>query len=120
VGARFAQGIGAALMLPAALSILTTRFREGTDRSTALGVWGGVSGLGAAAGLVLGGVSTEQFGWRWVFYINSRVCLLLLIALPAVIPADRGAETRRGFDFLGTALATGGLMLLVYGLVQAP
>lgn len=120
VGARFAQGIGAALMLPAALSILTTSFREGTDRSTALGVWGGVSGLGAAAGLVLGGVITEQFGWRWVFYINSPVCLLLLIALPAVIPADRGDETRKGFDFLGTALATGGLMLLVYGLVQAP
>ncbi|WP_235916599.1 MFS transporter [Antrihabitans cavernicola] len=121
IGARFAQGVGAALMLPAALSILTTSFHHGSDRSTALGVWGGVAGLGAASGLVLGGVITQGPGWRWVFYVNVPVCILLLIAVPALIANDRRNAVRgTSFDILGTALATGGLMLLVYGLTQAP
>lgn len=120
VGARFAQGIGAALMLPAALSILTTSFNHGSDRSTALGVWGGVAGLGAASGLVLGGVITQGPGWRWVFYVNVPVCVLLLIAVPTLIANDRRNAVRGSFDILGTAMATLGLMLLVYGLTQAP
>ncbi|MFJ4651863.1 MFS transporter [Nocardia sp. NPDC088792] len=120
IGSRFAQGIGAALMLPAALSSLTTSFRQGSDRSTALGVWGGVGGLGAASGLVLGGVITQGPGWRWVFFVNTPVAALLLAAIPLLIPSDRHNEVRRGFDVLGTVLATGGLMLLVYALVEAP
>ncbi|MFB8274294.1 MFS transporter [Nocardia colli] len=120
IGARFAQGVGAALMLPAALSILTTSFRVGSDRTTALSVWGGTAGLASAAGVFLGGVLTEGPGWRWVFYVNTPVCLLVLAVAPFLVPNDRRNEIRGGFDVFGTALATGGLMLLVYGLVKAP
>ncbi|WP_043683667.1 MFS transporter [Nocardia vulneris] len=120
IGARFTQGIGAALMLPAALSILTTSFRSGTDRSTALGVWAGIAGLGAASGLLLGGLITQGPGWRWVFYVNVPVCLLILIVLPLLVPSDRRNDIKGSFDILGTALGTGGLMTLVYGLVEAP
>ncbi|MFI9509957.1 MFS transporter [Nocardia sp. NPDC052566] len=120
IGARIAQGFGAALMLPAALSILTTSFREGPDRNAALGAWGGAAGLASAAGVFLGGVLTQGPGWRWVFYVNTPVTLIVLAAVPALIPNDRRNEIRDGFDVFGTSLATGGLMLLVYGLVQAP
>ncbi|MBB5912137.1 EmrB/QacA subfamily drug resistance transporter [Nocardia transvalensis] len=120
IGARCTQGIGAALMLPAALSILTTSFREGSDRSTALGVWAGIAGLGAASGLLLGGLITQGPGWRWVFYVNVPVCVLILVVLPLLIPSDRRNDIRGGFDVFGTVLATGGLMLLVYALVEAP
>ncbi|MEU0543493.1 MFS transporter [Nocardia sp. NPDC005978] len=120
IGARLAQGVGAALMLPAALSTLTTTFREGPDRDIALSVWGGAAGLASAAGVLLGGALTQGPGWRWVFYVNTPVCLLVLIAVPALLPDDRRDGPRGGFDVLGTALATSGLMLLVYGLVQAP
>ncbi|WP_308188459.1 MFS transporter [Nocardia australiensis] len=120
IGARAVQGVGAALMLPAALSILTTSFREGSDRTTALSVWGGTAGLASAAGVFLGGVLTEGPGWRWVFYVNTPVCVLVLAVIPMLVPNDRRNEIRGGFDVFGTALATGGLMLLVYGLVKAP
>src|SRR5438105_4648454 len=78
VGARLAQGLGAAMMLPAALSILTTTFKEGSDRNKALGVWGGVGGLASAAGVLLGGLLTEGPGWRWVMFVNSIACVLVL------------------------------------------
>ncbi|WP_194814702.1 MFS transporter [Nocardia sp. XZ_19_385] len=120
IGARLVQGVGAALMLPAALSILTTSFREGSDRHTALSVWGGAAGLASAAGVFLGGLLSAGPGWRWVFYVNTPVCLLVLAVVPALIPDDRRNEIRGGFDAFGTALGTGGLMLLVYGLVEAP
>ncbi|MEU2030109.1 DHA2 family efflux MFS transporter permease subunit [Nocardia amamiensis] len=120
IGSRFAQGIGAALMLPAALSILTTSFREGSDRHTAVGIWGGAAGLASAAGVFLGGVITEGPGWRWVFYVNTPVCVLVLVAIPLLIPNDERNDIRRGFDVLGTVLATAGLMTLVFGLVKAP
>ena len=81
IGARLAQGAGAAMMLPAALSILTTTFREGRDRHTALGVWGGVGGLASAAGVLLGGLLTEGPGWRWVFFVNPVAALLVLVAI---------------------------------------
>ncbi|WP_040780725.1 DHA2 family efflux MFS transporter permease subunit [Nocardia pneumoniae] len=120
IAARFAQGVGAALMLPAALSILTTSFREGSDRHTAVGIWGGAAGLASAAGVFLGGVITEGPGWRWVFYVNTPVCVLVLAAIPLLIPNDQRNDIRRGFDVLGTVLATAGLMTLVFGLVKAP
>ena len=86
IAARVAQGVGAAMMAPAALSILTTTFREGRDRNTALGAWGAISGLAAAAGVFLGGVLSEGPGWRWVFYVNVPLCVLALARdLPAAV-----------------------------------
>src|SRR4051812_26175165 len=78
IGARLAQGVGAAMMLPAALSILTTSFKEGRDRNTALGIWGGMGGLASAAGVLLGGLLTEGPGWRWVMFVNPLASLLVL------------------------------------------
>jgi EmrB/QacA subfamily drug resistance transporter len=120
VGSRLAQGLGAALMLPAALSFLTTLFPDGKDRHTALGVWGGVAGLASAAGVFLGGILTEGPGWRWVLFVNPPIAALLLLAVAALLPDGREHVTRSGFDALGTVLVTGGMLLLVYALVEAP
>jgi MFS family permease len=107
-------------MLPAALSILTTTFREDHDRHKALGVWGGVAGLASAVGVFLGGVLTEGPGWRWVMLVNPVAVVLVLPAVFALLADDRHRPAQREFDFLGAALATGGMLLLVYGLVKAP
>jgi EmrB/QacA subfamily drug resistance transporter len=120
IAARLAQGVGAAMMLPAALSILTTTFREGSDRNTALGVWGGVGGLASAAGVLLGGLLTDGPGWRWVFFVNPVAAVLVLGAIFRMIPADRGRARLQNFDLPGAALATGGMLALVYSLVEAP
>jgi EmrB/QacA subfamily drug resistance transporter len=120
VGARLAQGLGAALMLPAALSLLTTSFREGKDRNTALGVWGGVAGLASAAGVFLGGLLTEGPGWRWVLFVNPPIAALLVVAVFRLIPGERRRAPLANFDVSGTALVTGGMLLLVYALVKAP
>ncbi|MCU1657561.1 MAG: multidrug resistance transporter, superfamily protein [Pseudonocardiales bacterium] len=120
VGARLGQGLGAALMLPSALSILTTTFQEGADRHKALGVWGGVGGLASAVGVFLGGVLTEGPGWRWVMLVNPVAVVLVLPAVFRLLPGDRRRSSRADFDLLGAALATGGMLLLVYGLVKAP
>jgi EmrB/QacA subfamily drug resistance transporter len=120
VAARLAQGVGAALMLPAALSILTTTFQEGTDRHKALGAWGGVGGLASAVGVFLGGVLTEGPGWRWVMLVNPIACLLVLPAVFRLLPDDRRRARRGEFDVLGATLATSGMLLLVYALVKAP
>jgi EmrB/QacA subfamily drug resistance transporter len=120
VGARLAQGVGAALMAPAGLSILTTSFNSGDDRNKALGVWGAISGLAAAAGVFLGGVLTTELSWRWVLFVNLPVCVAILAAAFRLVPGDRPAARSAGFDFPGAVLATGGMLLLVYGLVRAP
>jgi EmrB/QacA subfamily drug resistance transporter len=120
IAARVLQGVGAAMMAPAALSILTTTFREGRDRNTALGAWGAISGLAAAAGVFLGGVLSEGPGWRWVFYVNIPVCLLALAATFRLLSGARGRAALREFDTTGALLATGGMLLLVYGLIKAP
>jgi EmrB/QacA subfamily drug resistance transporter len=120
IGSRLAQGVGAALMAPAALSILTTTFREGSDRNTALGAWGAISGLAAAAGVFLGGVLSEGPGWRWVFYVNVPVCALALGAAFRLLPGERKRAPLADFDTPGALLATGGTLLLVYALIQAP
>jgi len=120
VGARLAQGLGAAMMLPAALSLLTTLFQEGKDRNTALGVWGGVAGLASAVGVFLGGVLTEGPGWRWVLFVNPPIAVLLLGAIFWLLPGERRRAPLVNFDIVGTALATGGTLLLVYALVKAP
>jgi EmrB/QacA subfamily drug resistance transporter len=120
VAARLAQGLGAAMTLPAALSILTTSFQEGPDRNKALGIWGAVGGLASAAGVLLGGLLTEGPGWRWVMFVNPVAALLVLGAVFALISDDRRRTKLRNFDFFGAVLATGGMLLLVYTLVKAP
>ncbi|MEP7020034.1 MAG: MFS transporter [Pseudonocardiales bacterium] len=120
VTARLAQGLGAALMLPAALSILTTTFTEPADRHKALGVWGGVGGLASAAGVLLGGLLTDGPGWRWVFFVNPPAAALVLVAVVALLPHDRPNRATGGFDVLGATLVTAGMMLLVFSLVKAP
>jgi EmrB/QacA subfamily drug resistance transporter len=120
IAARMAQGVGAALTLPAALSILTTTFKEGPERNTALGVWGGVAGLASAAGVLLGGVLTQGPGWRWVMFVNPIACALVLAPIFRLIPGGRRAANARGFDARGAALVTAGMLLLVHALVQAP
>jgi EmrB/QacA subfamily drug resistance transporter len=120
IAARVLQGVGAAMMAPAALSILTTTFREGRDRNTALGVWGAISGLAAAAGVFLGGVLSEGPGWRWVFYVNVPLCLLALGAAFRLVTGARKRAPLAEFDTPGALLATGGMLLLVYALIKAP
>jgi EmrB/QacA subfamily drug resistance transporter len=120
IAARVLQGVGAAMMAPAALSILTTTFRDGADRNTALGVWGAISGLAAAAGVFLGGVLSEGPGWRWVFYVNIPVCLLALAASLRLLSRERKRAPLAEFDTQGALLATGGMLLLVYALIKAP
>ena len=120
VGARLGQGAGAAMMAPAGLSILTTTFNRGTDRSRALGVWGAVSGLAAAAGVFLGGVLSQGPGWRWVLFVNLPVCALILAGAARLLPAERHRARPASFDIPGAVLATAGMLLLVYALVRAP
>jgi EmrB/QacA subfamily drug resistance transporter len=121
VAARLVQGTGAALMAPAALSELTVSFREGRDRNTALGAWGAISGLAAAAGVFLGGVLTQGPGWRWVFFVNPPICVAVAAGALALLASDRGRRTgETAFDSQGAVLVTGGMLLLVYSLVRAP
>jgi EmrB/QacA subfamily drug resistance transporter len=120
VAARLAQGLGAALMLPAALSSLTTTFRRAEDRNKALGVWGAVAGLSSAVGILLGGVLTEELGWRWVMFVNPIACAVIIPAVLAVLPRDRPSAASAHFDFVGSLLVTGGMLALVFALVQAP
>jgi EmrB/QacA subfamily drug resistance transporter len=121
VAARLVQGVGAALMAPAALSELTTSFREGKDRNTALGVWGAITGMAAAAGVFLGGVLAAGPGWRWVFFVNPPVCVLVAVGAVLLLSGDKGIGRREtSFDSQGAVLVTGGMLLLVYSLVRAP
>src|SRR6266705_939716 len=121
VAARLVKGVGAALMAPAALSELTASFREGKDRNTALGAWGAVSGMAAAAGVFLGGVISQGPGWRWIFFVNPPVCVAVAAGALALLARDRGSRAEgMAFDSQGAALVTGGMLLLVYGRVRAP
>src|SRR6266511_769924 len=116
---RSLQGLGAALLSPAALSILTTMFREGRERNLALGIWGAASGSGGAAGVLLGGALTSAFNWSWIFFINIPVGLLVLALTPFLLRESRADLDHRHFDTAGAATITGGLMLLVYAMTRA-
>jgi EmrB/QacA subfamily drug resistance transporter len=116
---RSLQGLGAALVSPAALSMLTTLFREGRERNVALGIWGAVSGSGGAAGVLLGGALTSAFNWSWIFFINVPVGLLVLGLSPVLLRESRADLDHRHFDSAGAASITGGLMVLVYGMTRA-
>src|SRR5919198_2746265 len=120
IGARLVQGVGAAMMIPSALSILTTTFSAGTERTKALGAWGATAGIGSAAGVFLGGVISDGPGWRWVFFVNLPVCLVALRAIVQLIPSGTGRSRLRNFDVPGAVLATSGMLLLVYAIVEAP
>jgi EmrB/QacA subfamily drug resistance transporter len=119
IGFRILQGLGAALLSPAALSILTTTFREGRDRNVALGIWGAASGSGGAAGVLLGGALTSALSWSWIFFINVPAGIAVFALAPLLLRESKADLTHRHFDTLGAASITGGLMLLVYTLTRA-
>src|SRR5213596_2836519 len=116
---RSLQGLGAALLSPAALSILTTTFREGRERNLALGIWGAASGSGGAAGVLLGGALTSALSWSWIFFINVPAGALVLAVSPWLLAESRADLKHRHFDFAGAASITAGLMLLVYAMTRA-
>ena len=116
---RALQGLGAALLSPAALSILTTTFDEGRERNLALGIWGAVSGSGGAAGVLLGGALTSSLSWSWIFFINVPVGALVLAVTPRLVRESRADVAHRHFDLPGAVSITGGLMLLVYAMTRA-
>ena len=120
IGARAVQGIGAAIISPAALSIVTTTFEEGAERNKALGIWGALGGSGAAAGVLFGGLLTEYLGWQWIFYVNVPVGALVLALTLPFVPESRADLRHRGFDAIGAVTVTGGLALLVYAISKAP
>jgi EmrB/QacA subfamily drug resistance transporter len=119
IGFRSLQVLGAALLSPAALSILTTTFAEGRDRNVALGIWGAASGSGGAAGVLLGGALTSALSWSWIFFINVPVGVLVIALSPWLLQESRADLRHRTFDFAGAASITSGLMLLVYALTRA-
>jgi EmrB/QacA subfamily drug resistance transporter len=121
VGARLVQGVGAAVMTPSGLSLLTTSFSYGTDRVRALGAWGAMAGLASVLGVFLGGVLSAGPGWRWVLFVNLPVCAAVLATVYRVVPADATPPFGiRDFDLTGGLLGTGGMLLLIFGLVRAP
>jgi EmrB/QacA subfamily drug resistance transporter len=119
IAARAAQGLGAAIISPAALSIVTTIFSDGAERNKALGVWGAVAGSGGAAGVLLGGVLTDGLGWEWVLWVNVPVALIALALTPGLIAESRAEAETRAFDVAGAVTVTAALSILVYAVVDA-
>jgi EmrB/QacA subfamily drug resistance transporter len=120
VAARALQGISAAIIAPAALSMVMNTFPEGAGRNKALGIWGGLGGLGATAGLLLGGLVTSTLGWQWVFWINIPVGVAVLALVPLLLPRTRALPARRPLDVAGALTITPALVLLAYAISQAP
>ena len=118
IAARALQGLGAAIITPAALSILSVTFAEGRDRNIALGVWGAVGGFGAAAGVLLGGILTDALSWEWIFFVNIPVGVVAFALAPVLLTESRDARVKT-FDLPGAVLVTGGLSLLVYAITEA-
>jgi len=119
IAARAAQGLGAAIISPAALSIVTTLFKDGAERNKALGAWGAVAGAGGAAGVLFGGILTDGLGWEWVLWVNVPVALIAAALTPRLIPESRSESATRHFDAAGAVTVTAGLSVLVYALVDA-
>jgi EmrB/QacA subfamily drug resistance transporter len=119
VAARALQGLGAALVAPSALSIITTTVPEGPDRAKALGAFAAISGGGGAVGLLLGGLLTDALSWEWVFFVNVPVGIIALILALRFVPESRADDRRGGFDLVGAFLVTSGLVLLTYAIVKA-
>ncbi len=119
IAARAVQGLGAAILSPAALSIVMTTFRDGAERNKALGVWGAVAGSGGAAGVLLGGILTDGIGWQWVLWVNVPIGLIAAAIAPSLIAESRSEADRRHFDLAGAVSITAGLSVLVYAMVDA-
>jgi EmrB/QacA subfamily drug resistance transporter len=119
IAARAAQGLGAAIISPAALSIVANLFSDGAERNKALGAWGAVAGSAGAAGVLLGGILTDGLGWQWVLWVNVPVSLVALALTPGLIPESRSESATRHFDAAGAISVTGGLSLLAYALLDA-
>jgi EmrB/QacA subfamily drug resistance transporter len=119
LAARGLQGLGGAMVSPAALSIILTSFAEGTERNRALAVWGAIAGVGGAMGLLLGGVLVEALSWRWIFFVNVPIGALLLAAAPRRIPESRSQGAAGGYDVWGAVAITLGTIALVYVLIEA-
>jgi EmrB/QacA subfamily drug resistance transporter len=119
IAARAAQGLGAAIISPSALSIVTTMFRDGAERNKALGAWGAVAGAGGAAGVLFGGILTDGLGWEWVLWVNVPVALIAAALAPRLIAESRSESAARHFDTAGAVTVTAGLSLLVYAIVDA-
>ena len=119
IAARAVQGLGAAIVSPAALSIITTTFAEGAERNRALGIWGAVAGAGGAAGVLLGGILTSGLSWRWVLFVNVPIGIAAALLAPRTLVESRSDDATRTFDIPGAATVTAGLALLVYAVVDA-
>jgi len=119
-GSRAVQGVGAAIMLPAALSIVMNMFEEGAERNKALGIWGGLGATGATVGLIAGGLLTRYAGWQYIFYLNVPIGTAALLLARRVVPESRLHSRRRRYDPLGAVSVTGALVALVYAISQAP
>jgi EmrB/QacA subfamily drug resistance transporter len=119
IGFRALQGFGAALISPAALSIISTTFAEGKERARALGVWAAIAIGGSAFGLVLGGWLTQSYSWSWIFYVNVPIGIFAFVAALRLVPESKDESAHRGYDLAGAVTVTGGLMALVYALAQA-
>jgi EmrB/QacA subfamily drug resistance transporter len=120
VCARFIQGVGAAALVPASLSLLTASFAEGEERNRAIGIYGAMAALGFVVGMVGGGVITQFLGWRWVLFVNVPVALVALVPTPAVLPESRNERATRSLDLAGALTATAGLGLLIYAISEVP
>jgi EmrB/QacA subfamily drug resistance transporter len=120
IGARAFQGVGAAVMTPTALSIITTLFQEGAERNKAFGIWGALGGFGATTAWLIGGPLVDGLGWEWIFFLNVPVGLLALALIPVLLPESRATTARRSYDPAGALTITGALVLLVYAVVEAP
>jgi EmrB/QacA subfamily drug resistance transporter len=119
IGARALQGLGGAIVSPAALSIITTTFAEGAERNRALGIWGAVAGAGGAAGVLLGGILTSGLSWRWVLFVNVPIGIVAALLAPRTLVESRADDATRTFDIPGAITVTAGLSLLVYAVVDA-
>src|SRR5260370_488174 len=119
LGARAVQGLGAAIVSPAALSIITTTFAEGTERNRALGIWGAVAGAGGAAGVLLGGILTSGLSWRWVLFVNVPIGIAAATLAPRLLLESKSADGTAAFDIPAAVAVPVGLSLLVYAIVDA-
>jgi EmrB/QacA subfamily drug resistance transporter len=120
IGARAVQGVGAAIISPAALSIVTTTFEEGAERNKALGIWGALGASGAAAGVLFGGILTKYLGWEWIFYVNVPVGVLVFVLTLLYVPESRAELAQRRYDAAGAVTVTSSLAILVYAISKAP
>jgi EmrB/QacA subfamily drug resistance transporter len=120
IAARAIQGLGAAIISPAALSIVTTTFAEGAERNKALGIWGALGGSGAAAGVLFGGILVKYLGWDWIFFVNVPVGILVLVMTYRIVPESHADVAERRFDAAGAIAVTAGLAMLVYAISKAP